>query len=85
MVFDLEGKRGEVIVVSQCRPLCTPAPLRNSHPTALAEGCRGAAGEILVLTQAGHNTMPKKPIGGPKTCWEDEVLEYIKIINISSW
>ena len=34
----------------------SPAPLRNSHPTALAEGCRGAAGEILVLTQAGHDS-----------------------------
>jgi len=27
----------------------------------------------------------KRPIGRPKTRWEDEVLEDIKIINISNW
>jgi len=27
----------------------------------------------------------KRPIGRPKTRWEDEVLEDIKSINISNW
>jgi len=27
----------------------------------------------------------KRPIGRPKTCWEDDVLEDIKSINISNW
>ena len=29
--------------------------------------------------------MPKRPIGRPKTRWEDDVLEDIKSINISNW
>ena len=29
--------------------------------------------------------MSKRPIGGPKTCWEDDVLEDIKSINIGNW
>ena len=29
--------------------------------------------------------MSKRPIGRPKTRWEDEVLEDIKSINISNW
>ena len=27
----------------------------------------------------------KRPIGRPKTLWEDDVLEDIKSINISNW
>jgi hypothetical protein len=29
--------------------------------------------------------MSKRPIGRPKICWEDDVLEDIKNINISNW
>jgi len=29
--------------------------------------------------------MSKRPVGRPKTRWEDEVLEDIKSINISNW
>ena len=29
--------------------------------------------------------MSKRPIGRPKTHWEDDVLEDIKIINIGNW
>ena len=29
--------------------------------------------------------MSERPIGKPKTRWEDDVLEDIKSINISSW
>ena len=29
--------------------------------------------------------MTKRPIGRPKTRWEDDVLEDIKSINISNW
>ena len=29
--------------------------------------------------------MSKRPIGRPKTRWEDDVLEDIKRINISNW
>ena len=29
--------------------------------------------------------MSKRPIGRPKTRWEDDVLEDMKSINISSW
>jgi hypothetical protein len=27
----------------------------------------------------------KRPIGRPKTCWEDDVLEGIKSINVRNW
>jgi len=30
-------------------------------------------------------TMSKRPIGRPKTRWEDDILEDIKSINVSSW
>jgi hypothetical protein len=30
-------------------------------------------------------TMNKRPIGRPKTRWEDEVVEDIKSMNISKW
>jgi hypothetical protein len=29
--------------------------------------------------------MSKRPIGRPKTRWEDDVLEDIKSMNVSSW
>jgi vacuolar-type H+-ATPase subunit H len=29
--------------------------------------------------------MSKRPIGRPKTRWEDDVLEDIKSMNISNW
>ena len=29
--------------------------------------------------------MSKRPIERPKTCWEDDLLEDIKSINISNW
>jgi hypothetical protein len=29
--------------------------------------------------------MSKRPIGRPKTCWEDGVLEDIKSMNIRNW
>jgi len=29
--------------------------------------------------------MSKRPIGRPKTCWEDDVLEDIKTINMRNW
>jgi hypothetical protein len=31
------------------------------------------------------NPMSKRPIGRPKTRWEDDVLEDIKSMNISNW
>jgi len=30
-------------------------------------------------------SISKRPIGRPKTSWEDDVLEGIKSINISNW
>jgi len=29
--------------------------------------------------------MSKRPIGRPKTCWEDDVLEDIKNMNVCIW
>ena len=29
--------------------------------------------------------MSKRPIGRPKTCWEDDVLEDIKNMNVCNW
>jgi hypothetical protein len=29
--------------------------------------------------------MFKRPIGRPKTCWEDDILEDIRSINVSNW
>jgi len=29
--------------------------------------------------------MSKRPIGRPKTCWEDDVLEDIKNMNVRNW
>jgi hypothetical protein len=30
-------------------------------------------------------TMSKRPIGRLKTCWEDDVLEDIRNMNVSNW
>ena len=61
MVFNLEGKKGEVIVVSQCRPqtaLLPPAPLRNFPSCRACQGGGVASlGVKLVLAQAGHNRL----------------------------
>jgi hypothetical protein len=32
-----------------------------------------------------RNPMSKRPIGRPKTLWEDDVLEDIKSMNIGNW
>jgi hypothetical protein len=29
--------------------------------------------------------MSKRPIGRPKTCWEDDVLEDIRSMNVCNW
>jgi len=29
--------------------------------------------------------MSKRQVGRPKTCWEDDVLEDTKSINVSNW
>jgi len=29
--------------------------------------------------------MSKRPIGRPKICWEDDVLEDIKSMNVHNW
>jgi hypothetical protein len=29
--------------------------------------------------------MSKRPIGRPKTCWEDDILEDIKNMNVHNW
>jgi hypothetical protein len=29
--------------------------------------------------------MSKRPIGRPKTCWEDDVLEDIRSMNVRIW
>jgi hypothetical protein len=29
--------------------------------------------------------MSKRPIGRPKTRWEDDVLEHIRSMNVSNW
>jgi len=33
----------------------------------------------------GWKPMAKRPMGRPKICWEGDVLEYIKSINIRNW
>ena len=30
-------------------------------------------------------SMSKRPIGRPKTCWEDDVLEDIRNMNVGNW
>jgi len=29
--------------------------------------------------------MSKRPIGRPKTCWEDDILEDIRSMNVRNW
>jgi hypothetical protein len=48
-------KRLQWHAVADSRPRCSPIPLRNPHPTGSAKGCRGAAGDSLVIALAGHN------------------------------
>jgi predicted transcriptional regulator YheO len=38
-----------------------------------------------VQTIKRWNPMSKRPIGRPKTRWEDDVLEDTKSMNISNW
>jgi len=45
---------------------------------------RLAEGNILQKIER-WKPMCKRPIGRPKTCWEDDVLEDIKRINIGNW
>ena len=40
---------------------------------------------ILCRRLRDGNPCLKRPIGRPKTRWEDDVLEDIKSINISNW
>jgi len=40
---------------------------------------------ILCRRLRDGNPCPKRPIGRPKTRWEDDVLEDIKSINIRNW
>jgi len=41
--------------------------------------------EDNIVQIKGCKPMPKRPIGRPKTRWEDGVLEDIKSINIINW
>jgi len=45
----------------------------------------GMAGDNIVQNIKRWKPMYKRPIGRPKTRWEDDVLEDIKNINISNW
>ena len=45
----------------------------------------GMAEDNIVQKIKRWKRMSKRPIGRPKTRWEDDVLEDIKSINISSW
>jgi hypothetical protein len=29
--------------------------------------------------------MSKRPIGRPKTCWEDDVLRDVRSLNVNNW
>ena len=39
----------------------------------------------IVQKIKGWKPMSKRPIGRPKTRWEDDVLEGIKSINVDNW
>jgi len=54
-VFSSYGKGCSSESVQAVDRFLTPTPLRNSHPTESAKGCRGAARDILVVALAGHN------------------------------
>jgi hypothetical protein len=43
------------------------------------------AGDNIVQKIKRWKPMSKRPIGRPKTRWEDDVLEDKKIIKISNW
>ena len=43
------------------------------------------AGDNIVPKIKRWKSMSKRPIGRPKTHWEDNVLEDINSINIRSW
>jgi len=43
-----------------------------------------AEDKIVQKIKSGKH-MSKRPIGRPKTCWEDDVLEDIKSINVHNW
>jgi len=43
------------------------------------------AGDNIVQKIKRWKPMSKRPIGRPKTRWEDEVLEDIESINIRNW
>ena len=45
----------------------------------------GIAEDNIVQKIKRWKHMSKRPIGRPKTCWEDDVLEDMKSINISNW
>ena len=45
----------------------------------------GMAEDNTVQKIKGWKPMSKRPIGRPKTRWEDDVLEDIRSINISNW
>jgi len=55
-VFSSYGKGCSNELVQAVDRFLTPTPLRNSHPTGSAKGCRGAARDILVVALAGHNS-----------------------------
>ena len=43
------------------------------------------AEDNIVQTIKSWKLMSKRPIGRPKARWEDDVLKYIKSIDISNW
>ena len=43
------------------------------------------AEDNIVQKIKSSKPMSKRPIGRPKTLWEDDVLEDIKSINVSNW
>jgi len=43
------------------------------------------AEDNIVQKFKGWKPMSKRPIGIPKTRWEDDILEDIKSMNISNW
>jgi len=58
-VFYSHGKDCSSESVQAVDRLFTPTPLRNSHPTGFAKGCRDAARDSLVIALAGHNSYTK--------------------------
>jgi len=43
------------------------------------------AGDNIVQKIKRWKPMSKRPIRRPKTCWEDDILEDIKSINVHNW